>query len=143
MFILVTDKDGYEQARRQAKKFNKQRSLSEAVRYSLIKFLEVSAVEFSATVEQNTRISLVLDQKETGLMSDIIRKLYGPGYLSVRFRDLLRLVALDEVKRVVFGDNENFRVVVEDVCWKSRLGEDTGSIGISIYRQEEIVRFGP
>lgn len=131
MFILVTDKYGYEKSRHQVENFDQKRSLREVVRYSLTKFLEVPAI-----FDDDEKISLVLDGKETELLSKIIKRLYGPGYSGKCFRDLLNLILVDEVKKITFGD-ERLRAVAEDVCWRDSKNEDRGAPGISICRVKE------
>lgn len=132
MFILLTDEDGNEKFRLKVKNFNKKTSLREAVRFSLTKLLT-----FAATVSRDAKMSLVLDWRETELLSKIVRQLYGPGCRGKVWNDLLDLVLVEEVKRITWLDDKKFRIDAEDVCFKDSKNEDCGLPGISVYRTEK------
>lgn len=132
MFILVTDKDGYETFRLQVRNFNKKESLREAVRYSLVKFMEISS-----TVDWQEKISLVLNKREVELMEEVCKRLYGVGQSSRRLKELFAFVAKYELMRL-FGDYEKFRIIAEDICFKDSRNRDVASIVLSIYRVKRV-----
>lgn len=132
MFILVTDKYGYETFRLQVRNFNKKESLNEAVRYSLVKFMEISS-----TVDWQEKISLVLNKREIELMEEVCKRLYGVGHSSGCLKELFAFVARCELKRL-FGDNEKFRIIAEDICFKDSRNRDMVSTGISVYRVKRV-----